>query len=80
MIQGVQMDSSPGQHALDFIAGVNAGTYPSCAAGQNDWRLPNANELYSLFHAGYTTVKDYLGSQGFTNVGDVYWTSTTDAS
>jgi YVTN family beta-propeller protein len=36
------------QHALDFVAGINAGTYPDCRAGRTDWRLPNRVELASL--------------------------------
>jgi hypothetical protein len=41
------------QHALDFVAGINAGTY-NCGdtskggAHQTDWRLPNVRELSSL--------------------------------
>jgi len=41
------------QHALDFVAGINDGTYPDCGAGSTDWRLPHANELASLVHKGY---------------------------
>jgi hypothetical protein len=41
------------QHALDFVAGINAGTY-NCddtsngGSHQTDWRLPNVRELSSL--------------------------------
>lgn len=36
------------QHALDFVAAINAGAYPLCAAGRQDWRLPNIVEMHSL--------------------------------
>lgn len=36
------------QHALDFIAGINTGTYSKCGAGQTGWRLPNVKEIRSL--------------------------------
>jgi uncharacterized repeat protein (TIGR01451 family) len=36
------------QHALDFVAAMNAGTYPLCAMGRHDWRLPNVVEMHSL--------------------------------
>jgi Protein of unknown function (DUF1566) len=45
------------QHALDFVAGINAGTY-NCNDTSNggsqhtDWRLPNRNELASLVDLG----------------------------
>ena len=41
------------QHALDFVAGINAGTYDcgdtsNAGTHQTDWRLPNIRELFSL--------------------------------
>jgi hypothetical protein len=66
------------QHALDFVAGVNNGTYPLCGAGHNDWRLPNTNEIESLTHAGQTSLYSWLKTQGFINVMAYwYWTSTS---
>ena len=40
-------DDNPGdglvkwQTALDFVRGINDGTYVNCSAGYNDWRTPN---------------------------------------
>lgn len=83
------------QEALDFIAGINAGTYDlnSCAnaelnciaysATYTDWRLPNINELNSLYNAGAADPAAWLQGQGFENIpnflGSAYWSSTTDS-
>jgi hypothetical protein len=46
--------------------------------GHSDWRLPNVSEMGSLFHAGVTSLREWLNSQGFKVAeGPVYWTSTT---
>ncbi len=74
------------QDALSYVACLNSGGY----LGHNDWRLPNVNELESLFHAGYNeeacggspcaTNAAWLGAQGFSNVAAAsYWSSTTYA-
>ncbi|MHA2429339.1 MAG: Lcl C-terminal domain-containing protein [Candidatus Hermodarchaeia archaeon] len=77
-------------HALDFVAGINDGTYADCGAGHTDWRLPNLRELHSIVHYGVIapTLPNTTGTgkwtQGdpFTNVvvctsDDDYWSSTT---
>ena len=64
------------QQALDYVAGMNAGTYPNF--GYTDWRLPNVNELKSLIdnsEYGPALPSGYP----FTNVRYAYWSSTTDA-
>ena len=83
-------------HALDFVAGINAGTYPNCGAGHTDWRLPNVREMQSLVHYGFADPAvpdtagtaqlpgpgpDYGNGDPFDNVqSDFYWSSTTRAS
>jgi len=81
------------QHALEFVAGINAGTYSDCGASQTDWRLPNVNELHSLFDLRWSApaLPDTAGT-GQWSEGDPFtgvqfssdwpycWSSTTDAS
>jgi hypothetical protein len=46
-----------------------------------DWRLPNINELASLTNANEPDMAAWLNAQGFTNVQNIlYWSSTTDGS
>jgi hypothetical protein len=65
------------QQALDYVAGMNAGTYPN--HGYTDWRLPNRKELYSLMD--FSQYNPPLSSgHPFTNVqASNYWSSTTFA-
>jgi PKD repeat protein len=67
------------QHALDFVQGINDGTYSNCGSGYTDWRLPNRKELRSLMD--YSNLDPALPSDHpFTNVqSGYYWTSTTGA-
>ena len=47
-------------------------------AGYNDWRLANVNELESLINAEEASSTAWLNTQGFTEVQDaIYWSSTT---
>jgi len=66
------------QHALKFVDGMNAGTYPLCAQGHLDWRVPNVNELESLTNADVPQSALWLISKGFINAQlDRYWSSTS---
>ena len=66
------------QTALDYVAKLNADGY----LGHNDWYLPNINEYRSLINiqtimANYIDSTGWLYDAGFSNVGDIYWTSTS---
>lgn len=65
------------QSALEFIAGMNNGTYSKCSAGHDNWRLPNERELGSLID--YSKFDPALSSgHPFVNIQPYYyWTSTT---
>jgi hypothetical protein len=65
------------QQALDYVADMNAGTYPNY--GYTDWRLPNRKELYSLTDFSQYDPALPVGHP-FTNVqAYLYWSSTTIA-
>jgi hypothetical protein len=68
-------------HALDFVAGINEGTYPECGAGHTDWRLPNVLEIESLVNAEASNPGSWLAEYGFTNIwSDLYWSCTSSTS
>lgn len=66
------------QTALDYVAQLNSDAY----LGHTDWRLPNIVEYRSLINiqmimANYVNSTGWLYDAGFSNVGDIYWTSTS---
>lgn len=74
------------QHALDFVLGMNAGTYTNF--GRTDWRLPNVRELNSLIDYGRkgpalcntAGTGQWAADDPFDNVENAsYWTGTTYA-
>ena len=77
------------QPALDFVAAINSGSYPNCAADYTDWHLPNMNEFQSLVNNGYYEEDCIAGfpcwgsdawltyKKGFLNVYPRLWTSNT---
>jgi hypothetical protein len=68
------------QHALDYIALLNSGSY----AGHSDWRLPNRKELRSLMNYEESNNAIWLNNeeQGFIDVqyDESTWSSTTSAA
>jgi hypothetical protein len=67
------------QHALDFVSGINSGTYSNCGGGDTDWRLPSVTELKSLVDISKSSPALPTGHL-FSNVqSNRYWSSTTYA-
>ena len=67
------------QQALSDANGLENGACGlSDGSAAGDWRLPNVNELESLFNAESSGI-ELLSGQGFINVGLSYWSSTTSA-
>ena len=64
------------QNALNFIYGIDNGSYPDCGGGYGDWHLPNFKELRSLidYSKSYPALPDSLS---LTNIKSLYWTSTS---
>jgi hypothetical protein len=62
--------------ALDYVAGMNAGTYPNF--GYTDWRLPNKIELNSLIDFSQSRPALPTGHP-FISVASYYWSSTSHA-
>lgn len=64
------------EDALDYTGGLSL-------CGYSDWRMPNINELESLYNAEETYSTDWLNTEGFSlnpMMEDYGWTSTTYAS
>jgi len=62
--------------SLDHITCLNTNSW----LGKTDWRLPNLNEQMSLVNYGQSNSATWLISQGFSNVQDInYGSSTSDA-
>ena len=63
--------------ALAYVACLNTNAY----LGHTDWRMPNVNELASLVNRGMEYPYVWLTAQGFTNVQNHWYrSSTTTAS
>jgi len=63
------------QEALDYIKTLNSSSY----LGHSDWRLPNSNEIESLFNRQQADSVSLLSGVGFTNVQPNYWSGSTNA-
>ncbi|MBN2159415.1 MAG: DUF1566 domain-containing protein [Spirochaetes bacterium] len=76
-LTGLMWQQSPDATTRNWataLADANASTLATHA----DWRLPNINELESLYNAGVTPQNGWLNSLDFIGIqSGYYWTSTT---
>lgn len=73
----IPVSSRGWQSALNYVSCLNTNNY----LGYTDWRLPNRKELRSLINFGQSNSATWLSTQGFNNVMDgSYWSSTTIAA
>lgn len=70
---GVIVGTFTWQVALDTAAYYNSINY----LGYSDWRLPNINELKSLLNLDAPDQSQWLMSQGFTNVLNQFYRTST---
>jgi hypothetical protein len=70
-----------GKISSNTMSWTSALTYPRSLniCGLMDWRLPNINEMESLFHAGEMSPITWLNIRGFSVTQGWYWSSTTVA-
>ena len=59
-------------NALTYCEGLDS-------ASHTDWRLPTVSELETLTNYSQSAPATWLNGQGFTNVQNYYWSSTTYA-
>ena len=65
------------ERVADLNAGTSAATCANYTATYTDWRLPTVKELASLMNYSRPDIEAWLRTQGFTDVQDAeYWTST----
>ncbi len=67
------------EEALDFVKGINNGTYPNCSAGYYDWRMPNRKEIMSLTDRSQSYPALPAGFPFINVQPNWYWTSTISA-
>ena len=68
------------RHALDFVKGINDGTYTLCGAGYTDWRLANRWESQTTAQVNNTRdpVKHpFINFPTISSVPHASWASTT---
>ncbi len=80
----IQEGSLSWYDAMLFVEDINSDSVPNIAncgytgGTFTDWRMPNINELDSLFNFGTDGLAGWLASQGFQNVQSAnYWVSTS---
>jgi hypothetical protein len=76
-LTGLVWENSP---SITPVSWTGAFTYATSltTGGYSDWRLPNKAELASLVNHGQASPATWLNAQGFSNIQESsYWTSTS---
>jgi hypothetical protein len=76
-VTGLMWQKAPSTELMTWEEAIQYAN-KATVGGLDDWRVPNINELFSLYHIEMASRADHLTSAGFANIQEGgYWSSST---